>query len=534
MKINQLKLSINQYICFIACLLLMAVVPICREHKLFGFEIGKEKDSLPNINGISQENDITLINTSEVGKNIIGFGGPTPVEIQLKDGKIEKIKVLPNQETPEFLGSVTNSDLLDSYKGLTLEEASEKKVDAITGATFTSKAIIGNIRAGVNLALGKETADEATAGNDSSSSIITYNSDGTMSVNTTELGKDIRGFKGAVPVEVRIKDGKIEKIKVLENDETPEYIGSVINSDMIDSFYGKSLEEAEDLKVDAVTGATYSSEAVLANIKAGVEYALGKYEFPQADAHTGATSKADAHTGATSKASTHKEAVSETSTNTETATQSDSALAEEEGNPSEENALSVKFFITILIILMGAILPLFIKNQKYRILQLILNVGVLGFWGGTFISYALMVSSLTYGMTKVILIPVMLMLVTAFIYPMFGKSDHYCLWLCPYGAIQELAGKCFKKKLPISPKWIKGLTFFRQALWFGLMLLLWTGLWFDWMGYEPFAAFFILDASPVVLSIAGAFLLLSFFVNRPYCRFVCPTGSLFKLSEGRK
>ncbi|MDE6632216.1 MAG: 4Fe-4S binding protein, partial [Muribaculaceae bacterium] len=27
------------------------------------------------------------------------------------------------------------------------------------------------------------------------------------------------------------------------------------------------------------------------------------------------------------------------------------------------------------------------------------------------------------------------------------------------------------------------------------------------------------------------FILLSIIVNRPYCRFVCPTGSLFKRAE---
>ena len=203
-------------------------------------------------------------------------------------------------------------------------------------------------------------------------------------------------------------------------------------------------------------------------------------------------------------------------------------MAEEK---SERETLPLKWYVTIIIILAGGIVPFFIKDKRYRLLQLILNVLLLGFWGGTFISYSMMTSYLTNGITKVVMIPTVLMLVAAFIYPFFGKKNYYCAWMCPYGSLQELLGKCIKFKFKMKPALIKGLNFFREALWFVLMWLLWTSLWFDWMGYEPFAAFFFTDASAVTLGIAGGFLLLSLFIQRPYCRFVCPTGSLFKFAE---
>ena len=307
--------------------------------------------------------------------------------------------------------------------------------------------------------------------------------DGTVTVNTTDIGKNIIGYGGPVPLEITIKDDKIQKIKPLPNKETPEFFGAVVNSDLLDSFEGMPLGQAVFPHVDAVSGATYSSRAVIDNVKAAAKYMLDN-------------------------------------------------KIEEKSQPAV--ALDYKWYITLLIVLMGAVVPLFLKNKNYRFVQLVLNVIVLGFWGGTFISYSLMVSYLTNGITQVILIPAALMLVTAFIYPMFGKVNHYCTWICPYGSLQDLASKCFRKKLTIPAKVTKILTVFREVLWFALMWLLWTGLWFDWMGYEPFAAFFFKDASPVVLGIAGGFLLLSFFVQRPYCRFVCPTGSLFKFSEGRR
>ena len=362
MKISILKLRIGQYISFLLCLMLMVVIPISRDHKIFGKEIktDEEKENIETVRSDDKGN--IIINTTELGKDIMGYGGPTPVEIIINNGRIQNVVSLPNQETPEFFGAIRNSDMLESLNGL-------------------------------------------------------------------------------------------------------------------------SLAEALDKRIDGVTGATYSSKSLAANMKAGIEYAL----------------KAD---------------------NIQVVVQ------------SQKEELPLKFYITIVIILAGGIVPFFIKDKRYRTLQLILNVLLLGFWGGTFISYSLMVSYLTNGITQVVLIPTVLLLITAFIYPFFGKKNYYCAWICPYGSLQELLGKIVKKKIPVNGKWIKGLNIFRELLWFVLMWLLWTGLWFDWMGYEPFAAFFITDASPVVLGIAGGFLVLSLFIQRPYCRFICPTGSLFKFAEG--
>lgn len=303
-------------------------------------------------------------------------------------------------------------------------------------------------------------------------------------INTAEIGKDIMGYGGNTPVEITIKDGKIIKIVALENRETPEFFGAIRNSDILESLDGMSISEAMNTRIDGVSGATFSSNAIIGNIKRGIEYAAKEENI---------------------------HAVM---------------------SLQEKEKLPLKFYITLIIILAGGIVPLFFRNKRYRVLQLILNVVLLGFWGGTFLSYSLMTSYAANGISKVVLIPTGLMLIIAFIYPLFGKTNYYCLWICPYGSFQELLGRCIKYKLPMKPGLIKWLNYFREFLWFVLMWLLWTGLWFDWMGLEPFAAFFFLDASVVTLGIAGGFLLISFVVSRPYCRFVCPTGSLFKFSEG--
>ena len=97
-------------------------------------------------------------------------------------------------------------------------------------------------------------------------------SDGTMVINTTSLGKDISGYGGAVPLEIYVnKKGVITQVKALPNGETPEFFGRA--SALFNAWKGKSLKEAETMQVDAVSGATYSSKAIIANMQRGLQYA---------------------------------------------------------------------------------------------------------------------------------------------------------------------------------------------------------------------------------------------------------------------
>jgi polyferredoxin len=66
------------------------------------------------------------------------------------------------------------------------------------------------------------------------------------------------------------------------------------------------------------------------------------------------------------------------------------------------------------------------------------------------------------------------------------------------------------------------------------MLLLWTVPCASWLDWELFSAFAWRAAPPLALALAAVFLILSIVVPRPYCRFVCPTGTLFKLAESNQ
>ena len=190
---------------------------------------------------------------------------------------------------------------------------------------------------------------------------------------------------------------------------------------------------------------------------------------------------------------------------------------------------SAKNIAGLIVALMAAIIPLFVKDRRYRMAQQVLNIVVLGFWCGTMVSYSAIIGYMSNGMNVVSLLLPCVLLVIAFLYPMFGKKNYYCNHVCPYGSLQELMGKTVHYKVKISGKTIRRLDTFRRVLWGALMVCLWTGLWFDWVNYEPFSAFMVESASWVVIAIALAFALLSAIVMRPYCRFVCPMGSMFKM-----
>ena len=99
--------------------------------------------------GIASAQDTLIVNTTSLGEDIIGFDGPTPVEISVVGGKISGIKVLPNTETPRFLQLVLDSGLFSRLIGKTLKEAEDVKLDAVTGATYSSEALIKNVELGI-------------------------------------------------------------------------------------------------------------------------------------------------------------------------------------------------------------------------------------------------------------------------------------------------------------------------------------------------------------------------------------------------
>lgn len=108
--------------------------------------------------------------------------------------------------------------------------------------------------------------------------LMSWKSDDTMTkengmtvINTTTLGKDVQGFLGATPLKIYIQKNKVVKIEAMKNQETPKYFLKV-KKHLLDKWNGVKVKDAKKMKVDAITGATYSSKAVIENVQLGLDY----------------------------------------------------------------------------------------------------------------------------------------------------------------------------------------------------------------------------------------------------------------------
>ncbi len=84
----------------------------------------------------------TVLYSSPYSDNVKGFNGPTPLLIALDaDERIKNVVLLENQETPKFAQRVVDGGLYEAWNGLTVDEALDKEVDAVSGATYTSTGV---------------------------------------------------------------------------------------------------------------------------------------------------------------------------------------------------------------------------------------------------------------------------------------------------------------------------------------------------------------------------------------------------------
>lgn len=124
-----------------------------------------------------------------------------------------------------------------------------------------NKILVSFALAGAFLCLTSQTTNEP----------IMTKERGVTVINTTSLATDIEGYVGQTPVKVYIQGDKVLRVEALENEETPKYFDMVVKG-LLKKWNGKPVKTAEKQKVDVVTGATVSSEAVIENVRRGISY----------------------------------------------------------------------------------------------------------------------------------------------------------------------------------------------------------------------------------------------------------------------
>lgn len=169
-----------------------------------------------------------------------GRNGDVVVSVTVNNGKIASVDIVQHEETAGL------SDAAIAEIPAAIVKKNSTKVDAVSGATVTSKAIMAAVDAALANAGGK--ADSGKAEKARKNVAVTYTAG-------TYEGTAM-GMNGPVTLEVTFSKDAITDIKVKSSKETG-HVGDPVYPIMF-----KDAIEANGSGIDAVSGATFTSIAV--------------------------------------------------------------------------------------------------------------------------------------------------------------------------------------------------------------------------------------------------------------------------------
>lgn len=182
-----------------------------------------------------------------------------------------------------------------------------------------------------------------------------------------------------------------------------------------------------------------------------------------------------------------------------------------------------------LILLLGLVLyAFFSKSGRVGAVTLGATLVYLGFIDGGFLSVSHITSGIIVGpgvylRDMAVLVMIAFTVVTTLLW---GRV--FCGFLCPFGALQDFITRIVPRRF----QWAVPQPIHDRAIYlkYGILLLI-VGLAAlpaqiaVYQYFEPFGTVFYLSTSPLLLSIAGGFLVASAVVPRFYCRYACPLGA---------
>lgn len=307
-------------------------------------------------------------------------------------------------------------------------------------------------------------------------------------VETFPYSSHVVGYGGPVPMAIFLNpDHTVLKVILLKHDEDEEFMFDVESAGVFKAWSGLPAPTAVSKKVDAVTGATKSSIAVIRSVQETLQVIAAKDGFirpPTADIR------------------------------------------------ADIQKTGWKEVAGLSILILGIAFGFLYRGQRvWRTIFLGGNVIVLGFLNGSCLSLSWLVSRMACGTLAGAGMIAIGMFLTLILMPVLTRKPFYCIWICPFGALQELAGRTISRKVTIPQRAMSLLKYSRQVLLGGFILLWAFGMGRFLLGYEPFSVFLPLSAADAVLIFACAIVVMSFFINRPWCRFGCPAGLVIRWLE---
>ena len=450
----------------------------------------------------------SVLQSSPESDRILGFSGPSNLLIGVDPaGRIAGLAVLSSRDTPEHVArAVSDPKFLRSFDGLTLQQVAErKKVDAVTGATLTSLAMVE----GIQRRLGGKPASlkfpEPIAFADvqvifpKAEKIVTEPGDPSVALvrgvgdepmgwvlRTSPAADNVVGYQGPTDALLGFDThGKVVGLAVAKSYDNEPYVRYVRDDDGFRTlFAGKTLDTLAGLdakEVEGVTGATMTSQAVAKGVVV---------------------------------AANQKRA------------------AEREPPPVAESWWSRIPLADVgsALVILGGIAMAFTDLRGIgwlRVAYQLVVFGYLGLTNGVLLSQAQLVgwaqAGVPHGAGALLLLTI-----AALVLPIATRRNVYCTHLCPHGALQQLTLRYARPRVVVPPPLHRLLRAIPALLLVVVLVVALTHAPVSLVDLEPFDAYVLGVAGGATLAIAIVGAIASLFVPMAYCRYGCPTGSLLE------
>ncbi|MBI2477775.1 MAG: FMN-binding protein, partial [Planctomycetia bacterium] len=357
-----------------------------------------------------------FIQTSPQSDPIVGYSGPTNTLIAFDaDNHVVGIEILESRDTREHVADVARDNrFMTALVGKSWEEVAEfTKVDAVSGATLTSLAIVE----GITFRLGGQKPSlkfpneielaEVTPFFPDAATLHARPSSATLldvyDANDVAIGAVTRtspttdtsmGYQGPTDSLVAVDQAdRVIGLKIRSSYDNEPYVGYVRDEAyFLERFNGLTLQELAKIDIDAlgvegVSGATMTSMAMAEGLPQAAQAALQSPPIAQ-----------------------------------------------------RRFVFAARDVGTCLVLLAATVLS-FTRLRGYRVVRLsfqLMLIGYFGFVNGDMLSQALLVGWAQSGVPWRLAPGLMLLAAASLIVPTVSKKQLYCHHICPFGAAQQL------------------------------------------------------------------------------------------------
>ena len=118
--------KLQQILIILTAFAVIAVAAYNRNGKVWGHDFNTA-DTVANASAVDTMSTLAdgtiVVNTTSLAKDVSGFGGPVPLEIYIRDGKVSNVKAKKNSESPDFFSHA--SSLLTRCNVMIIDEAAK-------------------------------------------------------------------------------------------------------------------------------------------------------------------------------------------------------------------------------------------------------------------------------------------------------------------------------------------------------------------------------------------------------------------------